>query len=767
MNKPKISIILPIFKTENYLKRCIDSIINQTLSDIEIILATDGPEECNKICDEYSSIDNRIKVIYDPGSYGKAFNKSLEIAQGEYIGIVETDDWCDLTMFEKLYKKAQITDADVVKCGFYFAFDDSNKNFKVLHKNYNNNMNVFKQQDFLSSQPSVWSCIYKKEFLLKNNIKMIEDKMSFIDSPFHYETLYKAKNYQLLKEPLYFYYQDNPNQTVKCVKPLDGLNAEKYAYDKIVAEKELFAKIKEGFIFATALHLHWNYTRLCKKDIQIFWTLASDYVGNLNLDNIKYKYFSQNLKEFFFELRFCTYKEKLKKDKKRQRKNNLKKLANNIFSLKNEGNRKILTILGLKIKAKNKLRELEYKLHEIINQNNEMVLNALKKETSEFKTKVTSLQSENKQLKIDLFYLMLNNLKPDYNKFLNNFSKFQNILCSFYIEKEQKYLPLLFPDAKLTNDINENFDYVFLWGTRYFDGNYECLKLSNLLNKPVLILEDGFLKSINTWIDENLDIKWRRGFSYTINSPVPYFDATRPSGLELMLNDKNLVISEDQKIRARKCIDKITSTHLTKYNHQPIYTPNIGRKGVKKVLVVDQSYGDMSISKGLANDSTFENMLNTAIQQNPDADIIVKTHPDTIAGAGGYYKNLKAHDNIYLQTEAINPISLIKYCDKVYVATTQLGFEALMCEKEVHVFGMPFYAGWGLTNDAQKCERRENKRSLEEIFYIAYIMYSYYVNPEKESRCEIEEAMDYLLKLRDEYFNEYKIRNDRKVLTNE
>jgi capsular polysaccharide export protein len=89
--------------------------------------------------------------------------------------------------------------------------------------------------------------------------------------------------------------------------------------------------------------------------------------------------------------------------------------------------------------------------------------------------------------------------------------------------------------------------------------------------------------------------------------------------------------------------------------------------------------------------------------------------------------------------------------DKVYVCSTQFGFEALMCGKEVHVFGMPFYAGWGLTKDRQTCERRTNIRSLEEIFYIAYIMYSYYVNPEKKCRCEIEEAMDYLLNLREEY----------------
>ena len=139
-------------------------------------------------------------------------------------------------------------------------------------------------------------------------------------------------------------------------------------------------------------------------------------------------------------------------------------------------------------------------------------------------------------------------------------------------------------------------------------------------------------------------------------------------------------------------------------------------------------------------------------KENPDADIIVKTHPDTMTGnRGGYFTGLVPHDNIYTQTEPINPISLIKYVDKVYVCTTQFGFEALMCGKDVRVFGMPFYANWGLTQDELTCERRTNTRTLEEVFYLAYIAYSHYVHPETKQIIEIEEAMDYLLQLRDEY----------------
>lgn len=298
-------------------------------------------------------------------------------------------------------------------------------------------------------------------------------------------------------------------------------------------------------------------------------------------------------------------------------------------------------------------------------------------------------------------------------------------------------------------------DFAIIWGAGSGEGNDKVVALTSQLNIPLLFIEDGFLKSADTWCNYKIDLKYRNGVSFTIDTKAPYFDATHASLLELMLNDKTLKITAEQKKRARQNINKIVANKLTKYNHQPIYTPEIGRKGVKKVLVVDQSYGDMSILRGRASDDTFEQMLQTAINENPDADIIVKTHPDTMTGVrGGYYSGLKEHDNIYLQTAPINPISLIQYVDKVYVCTTQFGFEALMCGKEVHVFGMPFYAGWGLTTDYQKCERRTNRRDLEELFYISYILYTHWVDPENRCGCEIETAIDRLLDLRKEYLHE-------------
>ena len=220
-----------------------------------------------------------------------------------------------------------------------------------------------------------------------------------------------------------------------------------------------------------------------------------------------------------------------------------------------------------------------------------------------------------------------------------------------------------------------------------------------------------------------------------------------------MLNYEEITREEIE--RSERLIRLITKNHLTKYNHQPIFTPKIGRKEAKKILVIDQSYGDYSIKKGLANEKTFKNILKAAVEENTDADILVKTHPDTFAGTReGYFTGIKQEGRIYPVTFQINPLSLINYADKVYVVSSQFGFEALMRNKEVHCFGLPFYSNWGLTNDKIKCSRRNRKRTVEEVFAITYLKYCFYVNPETGKRCEIEEAIDYIIKKREEFFNE-------------
>ena len=164
--------------------------------------------------------------------------------------------------------------------------------------------------------------------------------------------------------------------------------------------------------------------------------------------------------------------------------------------------------------------------------------------------------------------------------------------------------------------------------------------------------------------------------------------------------------------------------------------------------VVDQSYGDMSLICGGVTDSVFERMITDAVKDNPDAEILFKIHPDTLARntESGFQKLIP--EQVRIIDWPINPITMLEAVDEVYVATSQLGFEALMCSKKVHVYGLPFYAGWGLTDDKVPCPRRKRKLSIEELFYIVYLKYVHYFDPVHNQEGSIEDAIQYILQCR-------------------
>lgn len=122
MTHPKVSVIVPIYNVEKYLDECIVSLLNQTLEDIEIILVDDeSPDNCPKMCDEYANKDKRVKVIHKKnGGLGFARNSGLDVATGEYVAFIDSDDFIDLDMIEHLYNVATEYNADEVRCGIKF-----------------------------------------------------------------------------------------------------------------------------------------------------------------------------------------------------------------------------------------------------------------------------------------------------------------------------------------------------------------------------------------------------------------------------------------------------------------------------------------------------------------------------------------------------------------------------------------------------------------------------------------------------------------------
>ena len=331
----------------------------------------------------------------------------------------------------------------------------------------------------------------------------------------------------------------------------------------------------------------------------------------------------------------------------------------------------------------------------------------------------------------------------------------------YYILKDLSKKKLLAIDEITSKNLKkQDVDLMLSMGYNHLRNN--ILLYLNNTDIPYLTMEEGFLRSI-TMHGEDVDEKYEVPRAFFLDDLTFHFNATMPSRLECLLNDTNLIITEEQKQESRKLIEILVSNKLTKYNHQPIYTPQIGRENKKKVLVIEQALRDTSIYLAKGNDKIFNYMLKCAIKENPDADIIIKTHPEQVSGrrggiASSYYAKVKQAGNIYPINLAINPYSLLEIVDDVYVCSSMMGFEAALMGKNVHCFGIPSYSNWGFTDDRQICRRRKNKRTIEEFVYILYFLYTKYVDD--DGYCSIWEVIETLLKLRDEFFEEYNIRKE-------
>nr|WP_275980306.1 hypothetical protein [Halalkalibacter alkaliphilus] len=284
----------------------------------------------------------------------------------------------------------------------------------------------------------------------------------------------------------------------------------------------------------------------------------------------------------------------------------------------------------------------------------------------------------------------------------------------------------------------EELDYVGGWGLK--PGYKDARVFAEKHGVPYLAMEDGFLRSVGLGVDGAPSL------SFSLDDVGVYYDASKPSRLENILNSTGWETKEliDD---AKKAIQLIKENYLSKYNTGRIMDPSEFRQnGRKRVLVVDQTLGDMSIALGLGSQQSFINMFYKAKQENPGADIYVKVHPDVIAGKKqGNIQNLKEDEHTIILSEGTNPLSLLENMDAVYVVTSQMGFEALLLGKEVHCFGMPFYAGWGITHDELNLDRRTKNRSLEELFAASYMLYCTYLNPKTGKRGTIFDVIDHIL----------------------
>ncbi|MDY6530933.1 capsular polysaccharide biosynthesis protein [Acinetobacter faecalis] len=279
------------------------------------------------------------------------------------------------------------------------------------------------------------------------------------------------------------------------------------------------------------------------------------------------------------------------------------------------------------------------------------------------------------------------------------------------------------------------------WGRK--KSFFRAQKYAQRYSVSLACLEDGFIRSLGLGKDGYPSL------SQVVDFSGIYFDALQVSDLEKFISEQENEVHND---RANYALNQIKRYGITKYNQRFDSINSSQFQGKKNIIVVDQTFGDQSIPYAGASADSFKKMLKQARTDHPNANIWLKTHPDVIAGkAQGHFTPEDLNDpNVYALTENYNPIELLTYIDEVYVVSSQLGFEALMCQKTVRCFGVPWYAGWGITKDEYAPMeilqgRRGLHRSLEHLFFCAYIKYARYVSPVTRQRCELEEIIDVLI----------------------
>ncbi|WP_439431965.1 glycosyltransferase [Segatella copri] len=234
MIHPKISIIVPIYNVEKYLNRCMDSLLNQTLEDIEIIMVDDGsPDNCPQMCNEYAKKDRRVKVLHkENAGLGYARNSGLEIAEGEYVAFVDSDDYVDLNMYEKLYNTAKDNNNDAVFCGFKKEFSPNRfiecKECDSYTEYTSERMNEL-LLDFIAAPPhckseyihdmSVWHSVYKRSVITDNEIMFISERdYASEDIPFQIDFLKCCNSVGFIPD-VFYVYCFNGGSLTKSFKP--------------------------------------------------------------------------------------------------------------------------------------------------------------------------------------------------------------------------------------------------------------------------------------------------------------------------------------------------------------------------------------------------------------------------------------------------------------------------------------------------------------------------------------------------------------------
>ena len=320
---------------------------------------------------------------------------------------------------------------------------------------------------------------------------------------------------------------------------------------------------------------------------------------------------------------------------------------------------------------------------------------------------------------------------------INSF-KDKNIVCIGFSPWKREALSLFLERKNLRfikhfhNNLNPNTDHLIIWAS-----NKTIPLEQSLINSGFNYhyCEDGFMRS------SGLGIKLFIPGSLSFSKNGIHFDSTKETELENLLN--NVTLTSQEKDRAHTIIEFIKQRNISKYGNlgqEPF--PKIENNN-KNILIIGQVENDASLEFGSPNIKRNKDFIENVINNTEKSNLFYKPHPDVVAKLrpGEVSKSYLQENNV---VEIQNtPLSeCINSCDEVHVLSSQSGLDALILNKKVICYGVPFYSGWGLTTDKNTTERREKKLSLEELIYVSFVKYPTYVNPKTKKKCEIEEILE-------------------------
>ncbi|MDL2246076.1 glycosyltransferase [Methanobrevibacter sp. OttesenSCG-928-K11] len=303
----KVSVVVPVYNVEKYLNDCLDSLINQTLEDIEIICVNDGSTDNSlAILEKYQNKDNRIQIITrENGGLSAARNTGMEYTKGEYISFIDSDDWIELDTYEILYEFAKSKDLDILMFPFNFYNDDTGEiyqtqynSLEVIDSSFDEKIFNYKdvKKSLFKISHSAYNKIYKSSFL-SNIDAHFEEGLNYEDIPFFFLTFLNTDKVSIIRKSLYLYRIRDGSITTSGSEESYGIFKILTIFLNLMKEKNLFEELKQDILMYLIVNIKFVYIRLNEKFRNDFFELIKKNYYDFNLNEVD----EEELKKWHFE----------------------------------------------------------------------------------------------------------------------------------------------------------------------------------------------------------------------------------------------------------------------------------------------------------------------------------------------------------------------------------------------------------------------------------------------------------------------------------